>query len=306
MFETSVLFIIFNRPDTTQQVFDEIKKVKPRYLYVAADGVRPNNSIDVEKVKQTRDIINQVNWDCELKTLFRDENKGCGKGPAEAISWFFENVEQGIILEDDCVPHPDFFPFCEQMLNEFKEDERITSIAGSNFQDGKKRSKGSYYFSVHNRIWGWASWRRTWNNYDYYLKNIEKSEFENLLLNLFSNQTERNYWNNVYQIVTENRLNDSCWDYQFMFMQWKLNGLTLIPNVNLVSNIGDGEDATHTINWTNNKNLRRQTGSIFPIILNQKIERSISADDYYFRKYISNQRTIFQKITSKIRKFVKM
>ncbi len=302
MFETPILFIIFNRPDTTQQVFDEIKKIKPYYLYVAADGARLDKESDVEKIAQTRAIIEQIDWDCKLKTLFRDENKGCGKGPAEAITWFFQNVEQGIILEDDCVPHPDFFPFCEQMLNEYKDDDRIISITGSNFQDGKKRSKGSYYFSVHNRIWGWASWRRTWQHYDYYLKNIEEPEFNQLLIKLFANEKERQYWDRIYRIIKEDRLNDSAWDYQFMFMQWKLNGLTLTSNVNLISNIGDGEDATHTVNWINNKNLRRKTNSIFPLVINSKIEKNTSADKYYFEKYILNKRSILQKVVSKLRK----
>ena len=166
LFETPVLFLIFNREDTTQKVFNVLRRQKPKYLYVAADGPRKNKEGEAEKCRRTRDIINQVDWDCELKTLFREENRGCKMAVSSAISWFFEQVEQGIILEDDCLPHPSFFPFCEELLIRYKDDDRIGHIGGNCFLPGLIEDGLSYDFCSISHIWGWASWRRVWKNYD--------------------------------------------------------------------------------------------------------------------------------------------
>ena len=147
-FNTPILFLIFNRPDTTQIVFEEIKKQKPKYLFVAADGVRSHIIEDMEKCKDTRNLVLKgIDWDCEVKTLFRDENLGCGVAVSEAITWFFENVEQGIILEDDCLPHPSFFGYCETLLEKYNDNENVYVISGDNFQNGKQTGNASYFFS---------------------------------------------------------------------------------------------------------------------------------------------------------------
>jgi hypothetical protein len=157
MLDSPILFIIFKRVDTTRQVFDAIRQAKPKQLYVAADGPRKEVVGETELCRQTRDIIRQIDWDCELKTLFRDENLGCGLGVSTAITWFFRHVEQGIILEDDCLPHPDFFLYCQELLEKYKEDDQVMLIGGSNFQNGTQRGKASFYFSAIPLIWGWAS-----------------------------------------------------------------------------------------------------------------------------------------------------
>lgn len=299
-FNTPILFIIFNRPDRAQLIFDEIKKQKPKYLYIHADGPRQGNTSDIEKCKASRKIIqDQVDWNCKLNTLFRDENKGCGHGPASAITWFFENVEEGIILEDDCLPHPDFFSFCSIMLEKYRNQPQVLSIAGSNFQDGIKRDKGSYYFSVHNRIWGWATWRRTWAEYSYTLDNIDSNSFDIIVKTIFSSKTEKEHWKLIFDTVKRDRMSDSCWDYQFMFMLWLRRGLTVVPNVNLISNIGDGEDATHT-NWIDNPNLRRKSESIYPLVFNEKIKRNVKADKYYFKHFILVKKSVLKKVLIKI------
>ena len=159
MFNTPILFIIFNRPDTAKKVFKKIQKIEPKQLFIAADGPRKNKPEDVELCKQTREILNGINWDCELITLLREENVGCKKGPADAISWFFEHVEEGIILEDDCLPSDSFFPFCEELLEKYRYDTRIMHIGGS-IQLPDYENPDSYYFSRLSHVWGWATWKR--------------------------------------------------------------------------------------------------------------------------------------------------
>jgi hypothetical protein len=169
MFEicnTPVLFLIFNRPNTTEQVFEAIAKAKPRCLFVAADGPRTDKEGEAEKCQAVRDIIKRVDWDCEVKTLFREQNLGCKEAVSSAITWFFEQVEEGIILEDDCLPSDSFFSFCAELLEKYRDDKRIMMISGDNFQDGIQRGDASYYFSSVPWIWGWATWRRAWRLYD--------------------------------------------------------------------------------------------------------------------------------------------
>ena len=156
--QTPVLFLIFNRPDTTEKVFDAIRAAKPLRLYVASDGPRANQSGEDQIVNKVREISTSVDWSCEVKTLFQKENLGCKKAVSKGITWFFEQEKQGIILEDDCLPHPDFFVFCENLLEHYADNKHVWAITGDNFQNGQKRGEGSYYFSRYNHVWGWASW----------------------------------------------------------------------------------------------------------------------------------------------------
>ena len=178
MFQTPILFLIFNRPDTTKLVFESIKRIKPAKLYIAADGARKHKVGEDLLCKETRSIIDLIDWECEIKTLLRTENLGCKIAVSSAIDWFFENEEQGIILEDDCLPNESFFNFCEQLLNQFKENKEIMHISGNNFQDGITRGDGSFYFSKYNHIWGWATWKRAWKLYNVKLEIEDKKEIE--------------------------------------------------------------------------------------------------------------------------------
>ena len=171
--QSPVLFIIYNRIDTAKLTFDVIKKVKPSRIYIAADG--PKSIKDKENCEASRAIVNEIDWDCQVKTLFRDVNFGCKNAVSSAINWFFENEEMGIVLEDDCLPSIDFFMFCDQLLLKYKDDNKISIISGCNFQHGKNWGSYSYYFSNLTHVWGWASWRRVWNNYDVDLKNYDTS-----------------------------------------------------------------------------------------------------------------------------------
>lgn len=281
-FETPILFLVFNRFDTAQRVFDEIRKQKPKYLYVAADGPRGSKIGEAEKCQKVRSLVDLIDWDCELKTLFRDENLGCAKAISSAITWFFQQVEQGIILEDDCVPHPDFFPYCEEMLNHYRDNETIKIISGDNFQDGQQRGSASYYFSAYPNIWGWASWRRTWEGYDLYLDQHTLSELKDALYFYFPSWNERQMW--IDKFLTMKRQGVNTWDYQFQFHVWKNRGICINPNSNLISNIGFGNDATHNFN-KDSVGIGIKTESILPIHHNNLIEVDKDADAYYYNKF---------------------
>lgn len=247
MFETPILFLIFNRPDVTAQVFEEIQKQKPKYLYVAADGARANNGRDVENCKLTRTlVVDGIDWDCEVKTLFRDENLGCGIAVSDAITWFFENVEQGIILEDDCLPHFSFFSYCELLLERYKDDQNIFSISGNNFQNRIKRGHASYYFSNYSHNWGWASWRRAWNHYDHNLSQLAYFKSNNRISKIDNRTVFSTYWLKNFEDVKKEAFTH-IWDSQWMFAMWNAGGMAILPNVNLISNIGFGRNATHTL-----------------------------------------------------------
>lgn len=246
MFDTPILLIIFNRPDTTRQVFKIIRQQKPKYLYVAADGPRPGNQDDIKKCKAAREVIN-VDWNCELNTLFRDNNRGCGYGPAEAITWFFNHVEAGIILEDDCLPAKSFFQYCKQLLDKYQANEKVFMISGFNPLIKWKNKKKSFILSPIGNSLGWATWRDRWNKFDYYLQswnteklklNVKKTLKLKRIYNYYAEKFEKYYNTPVKDI----------WDFQWTFARYSNLGISIIPSINLIKNIGFNSDATHTKN----------------------------------------------------------
>jgi len=242
--ETPILFVIFNRPETSQQVFDRIKEVRPKQLFVAADGPRANNVNDLISCNQTRKIINQIDWPCQLKTLFRDENIGCGLGVSSSITWFFEHVEYGIILEDDCLPDLSFFNYCQELLIKYKDNKDIFLISGTNMQNGNKRGDGSYFFSYYCITWGWASWRRAWQHFDYEMEDVEESMNNGSLNHFFQSNDEKNYWKG--KLAEVQKFRGYIWDYQWFYDIWKNKGVGITPNINLVMNLGFRNNATHS------------------------------------------------------------
>lgn len=249
MLKTPVLFLIFNRPDVTFRVFEEIRKAQPEKLFIAADGPRHVREGEKEKCEAARSVIEKIDWKCEVKTLFREKNLGCRDAVSSAITWFFENVEDGIILEDDCLPDQSFFNFCEVILEKYRLDNSIVHINGSNFQNGNIRGKASYYFSNMPSIWGWATWRRSWKNYDLSMKQLEQFKNEGGFKKLFKKKYYTDYYYSKLIQTKQGKIN--TWDYQWAFSIWKNNGIVVTPNVNLVSNIGFGTDATHTTTGVN-------------------------------------------------------
>ncbi|MDR1904098.1 MAG: CatB-related O-acetyltransferase [Treponema sp.] len=246
MFNTPVLFIIFNRLDTTKQVFSVIRRIKPVRLFIAADGPRPGLLDEKQFCDDARNfVLANIDWDCEVKTLFREKNLGCGKAVSEAITWFFEQVEQGIILEDDCVPALSFFSYCEKLLEKYKDDDRIFHISGYNPLVSAKIKRGySYFFSRIEICWGWATWKRAWNYYNFNIKGLGDFISQKKIEKIFTRKSDRNYWLNIFKKMERHEVD--TWDYQWTYTVLFYNKLCITPAKNLVSNIGYGFDATHT------------------------------------------------------------
>jgi hypothetical protein len=250
---TPVALIIFKRPDYTERVFEAIRQAKPPKLLVIADGPRPSHPDDAEKCEETRAIIDRVDWDCEVLRNFSDKNLGCGIRPATGISWVFENVEEAIILEDDCMPHPSFFQFCDEMLNRYRDDERIMHVSGNNFWGSKYQHQESYLFSRYTLSWGWATWRRAWQYYDFDMKHwttMDLQKQKRFLTDLLGAPHAAEGWIKMFRNVVDGDLD--CWDYQWTLTCWLQGGFSILPHVNLVSNFGFGADATHTFSAETN------------------------------------------------------
>lgn len=234
-FDKPILFLVFNRPAPALVVFEQIRAQRPTHLYIAADGPRTHKPGEDDLCYETRNaILNGIDWPCEVHTLFRDENLGCGKAVSGAINWFFQQVEEGIILEDDCVPDPSFFSFCAQMLDLYRDNDDVYHINGSNFQMGNTRGDASYYGSRYAHIWGWASWRSAWQSYDFTMQQYAQHSRDGLNT-MLQHELQRIYDNAV-----------DTWDIQWFFSVWFNRGMCITPNKSLVTNIGYGKDATHT------------------------------------------------------------
>lgn len=245
MFQTPILFLVFNRIDVTKQVFQTIESIKPRWLYIASDG--PREAIDGEErdVFEIRKYVTEgITWECEVKTLFRDSNLGCKKAVSEAITWFFRHEDSGIILEDDCLPSVSFFHYCDTMLKDYKDDERIWMIGGFNANTTWDEDKYDYFYSKYGSIWGWATWKRAWESYQVDLKSYSFQEAHEMLLNIFETSYEKDYFYRQFLSIKNNKID--TWDYQWQFIRLINNGLTIIPTINLIRNIGFDDRATHT------------------------------------------------------------
>jgi hypothetical protein len=245
---TPILFLIFNRPDTTQKVFNEIRKQKPERLFIASDGPRSDRQEEKISCAQARGIIKQIDWPCDLKTLFRDHNLGCKMAISSAISWFFDHVEYGIILKDDCLPHPSFFQYCEELLIKYKNDDRVGHISGNCFFPAVVNDGFSYDFCSFSNIWGWASWRRVWQNYDVNFSYWEEAQKDkNKRKSLFKYLSEKIYFSSFIPDTLNGGKGINAWSVQYLYMLRVQNQLSIYPAVNLVTNIGlDAATATHT------------------------------------------------------------
>jgi hypothetical protein len=299
---TPIAFLIFNRPDTTARVFEAIRQAKPPKLLVVADGLRPDRADDIEKCKAARAIIDKVDWDCAVLTNYSDVNLGCKSRVSSGLNWVFDTVEEAIIIEDDCLPHPSFFRFCQELLDYYRDDKRIMAISGDNFQFGRKRTEYSYYFSRYNHIWGWASWRRAWQYYDLKMKLWQEISDGSWLESILGETQAVKYWTKIFQTAYDNKVDS--WDYGWTFACWIQNGLTILPNVNLVSNIGFGADATHTsraIQSVVNNPVREMS---FPLQHPPFITRHFEADRFTWENIYRPQISLLFKLKSKILKLL--
>jgi hypothetical protein len=241
-----ILFLVFNRLDTTQRVFEAIRAARPPRLYVAADGPRAAKAGEAERCEAVRRVATAVDWPCELVTLMRTENLGCKRAVSSALTWFFEHEAEGIVLEDDCLPDPSFFPYCDDLLERHRDDPRVMSISGDNFISDTWAPDESYYFSRYAHIWGWASWRRAWQLYDVnMLRWTTGDKDEQLARWLPESRRARDHWRSIFDRVSSGAID--TWDYQWNYACSQQGGLSCIPRVNLIANIGFGEGATHTL-----------------------------------------------------------
>jgi hypothetical protein len=304
MFETPILLIIFNRPETTRRVFEVIRQQKPMHFYVAADGPRHDRNDDIEKCKAAREVIN-VDWECEFQTLYRTENRGCGHGPAEAITWFFNNVEQGIILEDDIIPDTSFFNYCAELLIRFKDDERVAMISGINLLSPWKTVEASYFFSFMGGIPGWATWRRSWVNFDMELSEWKTKKSKQRIKDLLGHNEAFDHFGKYFDHFS-NVKRDDMWDYQWLYSRWNARGCSIVPSINLLENIGFGPDATHTITPDHPQAKMRADRMTFPLrhrsfIIDREYDRII------FKTFIKDRNDGFlRRIIGAAKKLLRM
>lgn len=236
MFKTPILFLIFNRPDVSARTFKSIAEIKPEKLFIVADGPRLGSEEDIELCKKTRaTILGLIDWPCKVETLFRDENLGCRRAVSEGITWFFTHVEAGIILEDDCVATPDFFPYCQNMLEEYSDSLDVGMIQGTNFL-GKNSYKESYFFSKYFIVWGWATWKNKWMLYKDKLENWSEARNSQWLQNIFNNKNISRYYTLMFDKMSEGKID--TWDSNWVYALLRANQLVICPTKNLISNIG--------------------------------------------------------------------
>jgi hypothetical protein len=278
---TPVAFIIFNRPDTTARVFESIRHAQPSKLLVIADGARPDKIGEAKKCAATRAIIDRVDWDCEVITNYSDVNLGCKLRVATGIDWVFQQVEEAIILEDDCLPEPSFFPYCDELLERYRHDTRIMFISGDNFQFGRRRTTDSYYFSQFNYMcptWGWATWRRAWQYYDVNIELWETIRDDKWLEDILGDSPALEVWKRKFQSVYDGKCD--TWDYQWILTCWVQNGSIVMPNVNLIGNIGYRADATHSKTLTGEFANMPVEAMPFPLQHPKFVIRDARADRY--------------------------
>ena len=268
MTKTPIAYIIFNRPSITKQSFAVLKEQKPLELFIIADGPRSEHPNDKKNCAEVRKIVKQIDWPCKVHRDYAEINLGLKKRISSGLNWVFENVEKAIVLEDDCIAHPDFFHFCDNLLEYYADNNKVSVITGNNFQKGQWRGDASYYFSRNSHCWGWATWRRAWKHYQGDIP--------------FWPEWIKN-WEHVFKRVHEGKIDS--WAYPWAASTWYSGGLTATPNKNLVSNIGFGRDSTHTTD-ENSKFSKMPVGNLGIIKHPKIIDRNIEADkwtfDYHF------------------------
>lgn len=253
MLKIPILLITFNRPNHVRLVLTEVLKQNPQDLYICQDGARENNALDRVKCQEVRDVVNELtsayaisNKEFRLHTLYQEKNLGCGPGPAAGITWFFSQVEMGIVMEDDCLPHTDFFSYCEELLTRYKYDERVQFINATLYHD-RWKCDASYGFSHYMVTGAWAGWRRTWNGFDLDLHTWQPWQFRRQVKQLTNSTTEVNWWYWKLKEIQKDTSKKSYWDYQIQMALFRNDAITIHPAKNLISNIGFDAEGTHTL-----------------------------------------------------------
>lgn len=276
---TPIALIVFNRPTPTQAVFERIRSAQPRTLMVIADGPREGRNGESEACRRVREIVEHVTWPCNLLTNYSETNMGCGRRVSSGIDWVFRNATEAIILEDDCLPDPAFFRFCAELLQRYREDKRVMHVSGSNLLFGRRYTERSYHFSHYPVCWGWATWRRAWQLYDFEMAEWKGNRQR--YLERFVHERERAFWESNLDSIRDGRVD--TWDYQWSLACLTRGGFSITPAVNLVSNIGFGPDATHTTSRF--LAMRRSVGTMqFPLDHPSDVAANTEADDFVARR----------------------
>ncbi|RCR71062.1 hypothetical protein [Larkinella punicea] len=292
-FDIPVLFILFNRPYHARRVFERIREIQPRELFVSIDGPRPNHPTDAEQVAQCQALLDEIDWPCQVQQLIQEQNLGCKHAVSTAITWFFRQVEMGIILEDDCLPDPTFFTFCRENLWYHLNNTAIMHIGGINLQNGRQYGDGSYFYTKVCHVWGWASWRRAWEKYDVTMSSYPEFRSQKLISDIFTDPQVQEFWNDSFEGTYNGLIN--TWDFQWCYAIWTHNGLCINPNQNLISNIGFGGEATHT--KANNETFANKP--VYPlneIIHPRFIIENRQATEYSLHHYFRKLTRIKQRV----------
>lgn len=272
-----MVLIIFNRPDLTSQVMNAIANAKPEKLFVIADGPRKDKIGESEKCAAARKLTEDIRWPCEVFRNYSEENLGCRNRIASGLDWVFQRVDRAIILEDDCLPDQSFFDYCTTLLEHYETDTRIGCISGTNIDNTAQSTLASYYFSKYPLVWGWATWRRVWENYDVDIPHwgeIRNSRW----LEGIAEDNEREHWRKAFDRVFEESFD--TWDYQLVFTLWRQRQLTIQPSTNLISNVGFRPDATHTKEEHKLANMSRRAIE-FPLVHPKDFNEDVGADSHY-------------------------
>ena len=272
-----VLLLVCDRPDLTRRVVERIREARPRQLYVGADGPRGGPGAE-QLAEESRAAAQSVDWDCDVRTLLSDRNLGCKRAVGAAVTWFFETVDAGIVLEDDCVPDPAFFRFCGELLDRYSDDERVMGIGGNNFDPARWTAPESYTFSVYNQTWGWATWRRAWRHYDGDLRLWPRLRPTDWLERFVGDRATARFWRAVFDRDARGEID--TWDFAWTFACWTQHGLTVHPAVNLVSNVGFDERAAHTRNAASPLAAVPARAIEFPLVHPYGVRRDYDADTF--------------------------
>jgi len=294
--------LLYRRPALLQQVFDAVAAARPARLLLVADG--PRDESERADCAAARRIVERVDWPCEVQRLYADTNLGCKHRVASGLDWVFSQVEEAIILEEDCVPDPSFFTFCEELLARYRNDERVFGISGANLHADHRQPRHSYHFSSYSHIWGWATWRRAWRHYDVDMKSWPAQRAAGLLDTVFDSTEETRYWRTILDTVHSGAVD--TWDYQLLYAMWSQKAWFAIPEVNLVSNIGFGPGATHTLS-ADARVAALPAGAIGDLDHPDTVDRDREADRLVFANAIRGPRPrLMRRMLTKIRETMRL
>lgn len=280
-----VALIVFNRPDLTARVFETVRAARPSRLLLIADG--PRNDAEATVCRKVREIVQCVDWPCEVSTNFSEHNLGCGRRPATGIDWVFSEVEEAIILEDDCLPAPTFFSYCSALLERYRDEPRVMHISGDDYLLGAKTFDTSYYFASYTFSCGWATWRRAWRHFDFGIRSWPEFRKDGRLVATFPDPIVRKFWEGKLQPIHEGKRNDA-WDFQWNYAVWSQGGLSALPSRNLICNLGWRPDGTHTLAASRWSDLPLQ--DIHEIVHPERLEKDEGADRVFFDDFYGGRR----------------